>query len=300
MGQAIAEASHDDLLAAWLWNEEAWYVREIWKHLKKNVNSIDEHLKRVKEVQLSGWPASPAHIARRYNSVTQALIFNLQKELVAAKDAQDKSVEVWLEMSKELGTCITDVHHRENAGPARIEGVWPLYKQLPRSQRRVSEFLDQYKVDTKGIADSEEACLRYAKSGTSITLNRISSFDCNEFENLIAWLMQRDGYTLLQVRGGAGDLGADVIAAAPDGKKIVLQCKHSRSESYSVGTPALQRFNGTARPVHNADVAIVVTNAKFSKPGRHFADSQGIILLASGEVERWATWGESLADMVSL
>lgn len=40
----------------------------------------------------------------------------------------------------------------------------------------------------------------------------------SEFEHAIAYLCQRDGCTDVVVSGGAGDLGADVTATAPDGR----------------------------------------------------------------------------------
>lgn len=62
------------------------------------------------------------------------------------------------------------------------------------------------------------------------------------------------------VVGGSGDLGADVIARAPDGRRIVLQAKRYR-DGRSVGSQDVQRFGGTAHTIHGADVAAVVTTA---------------------------------------
>ncbi|MEV5852783.1 restriction endonuclease [Streptomyces anulatus] len=42
---------------------------------------------------------------------------------------------------------------------------------------------------------------------------------------MVAALLQRDGFNVLQRHGGAGDRGADVIAVAPTGEKLVAQCK---------------------------------------------------------------------------
>jgi restriction system protein len=47
-----------------------------------------------------------------------------------------------------------------------------------------------------------------------------------EFEQLVARLLVRDGWTQVRVDGGAGDLGADVTARHPsDGTLLVVQCK---------------------------------------------------------------------------
>jgi restriction system protein len=41
----------------------------------------------------------------------------------------------------------------------------------------------------------------------------------SDFEQFIAGLCHRDGFTVLQRRGGAGDLGADAL----DGRRIVME-----------------------------------------------------------------------------
>ncbi|WP_455680438.1 restriction endonuclease [Streptomyces rubrogriseus] len=57
--------------------------------------------------------------------------------------------------------------------------------------------------------------------------------------------MQRDGCQDAQRVGGRGDLGADVKAIDPYGRRWVIQCKHRRNGAHGtpVGTPALQVLN---------------------------------------------------------
>ena len=60
----------------------------------------------------------------------------------------------------------------------------------------------------------------------------------------------------------------------------VVQCKHKRAGRAGsvVGTPVLHRVNGTARPVHKADVVVAVTNGRLaSTPAgdSHAGDVQG-------------------------
>jgi len=73
------------------------------------------------------------------------------------------------------------------------------------------------------------------------------------FEQYVARLMRRDGLRRVQVCGGSGDLGADVVAYTEDDRKVVVQCKRYAG---SVGDPHVQKFNGTARQIHGADVAL--------------------------------------------
>ncbi|MFI5782667.1 restriction endonuclease [Nocardia sp. NPDC051570] len=118
-----------------------------------------------------------------------------------------------------------------------------------------------------------------------------------EFEEALAALCRRDGCTQVQVVGGAGDLGADVTARAPDGRRIVLQAKRYRN-GRSVGSQDVQRFGGTAHTIHGADVAAVVTTAhSFTTQARAYAAQAGILLIAAKALAAWesqtgpAPWG---------
>ena len=71
----------------------------------------------------------------------------------------------------------------------------------------------------------------------------IDSMTGPEFEQYVAGLMRRTGFRAVQVTGQAADLGADITAATPDGRRVVVQCKRY---SGSVGSPHVQRLNGTA------------------------------------------------------
>ena len=44
-------------------------------------------------------------------------------------------------------------------------------------------------------------------------------------EARFARLMRRDGLRHVEVCGGSGDLGVDVRAYTPDGRRVVVQCK---------------------------------------------------------------------------
>ncbi len=113
----------------------------------------------------------------------------------------------------------------------------------------------------------------------------------DEFEQAIAGLCVRDGCAEVEVVGGAGDLGADVLAVAPDGRRLVIQCKRY-SEENKVGSQDLQRFGGTCFTVHGADVAILVTSADFTAPALDYAEQCGILCVGD---ERLRAWSQGLA-----
>ncbi|WP_107051515.1 restriction endonuclease [Streptomyces sp. NRRL S-1022] len=129
---------------------------------------------------------------------------------------------------------------------------------------------------------------RHIRAVQSTEIARYHAMNSREFEQAIAFLCERDGCRGVQVVGGAGDLGADVIATAPDGRRIVIQCKRY-GPTTKVGSPDLQRFGGTCYSVHRAQVAAVVTTSVFTKPAVGYGTQHGIRLVDSGALAGWAT-----------
>ncbi len=86
--------------------------------------------------------------------------------------------------------------------------------------------------------------------GLRYGLLQLDALHHTRFEYAIRELMRRDGCRDAQRVGGRGDLGADVKATDPYGRRWVIQCKHRRNgaRGSAVGTPDLQGLNGTARP----------------------------------------------------
>ncbi|MFF7770661.1 restriction endonuclease [Streptomyces massasporeus] len=108
-----------------------------------------------------------------------------------------------------------------------------------------------------------------------------------EFEEAIAALCERDGCSGVEVVGGAGDLGADVLAVTPDGRRIIVQCKRYDA-SHRVGSQDLQRFGGTCFTVHEADIAVLVTTSDFTAPALEYAEQCGILCVDGETLEAWA------------
>jgi restriction system protein len=112
--------------------------------------------------------------------------------------------------------------------------------------------------------------------------------DPREFEHALAFLCQRDGCRNVQVVGKAGDLGADVIATAPDGRRLVIQAKRYAATT-KVGSPDMQKVGGTARQIHGADIAAVVTTSTFTPAARDYARQVGIRMLDGTALAGWVS-----------
>ncbi|MEU2183938.1 restriction endonuclease [Streptomyces thermolilacinus] len=110
--------------------------------------------------------------------------------------------------------------------------------------------------------------------------------DPQGFEHTVAALCVRDGCTRTEVSGGPGDLGADVVATTPDGRRLVVQCKQY-GPGHPVGSQDLQRFGGTCFAVHEAEAAVVVTTSTFTAPAVEYAAALGIVCVDGEALAAW-------------
>lgn len=106
----------------------------------------------------------------------------------------------------------------------------------------------------------------------------IDAMSWQDFEHYVAELCRRDGCTNVTVTGGSGDLGADVIGALADGRRLVVQVKHYAPHRY-VPSGDMQKFVGTAKLEHKADVALFVATCPFGKAARDLAVKHDIIAI---------------------
>ncbi|MGW0223375.1 restriction endonuclease [Streptomyces tendae] len=134
---------------------------------------------------------------------------------------------------------------------------------------------------------AERAC---AEEATVVVRAEHEELSPDEFEEAIADLCRRDGCTEVEVVGGAGDLGADVLAVAPDGRRVVIQCKRYADDN-KVGSQDLQRFGGTCFTVHGADVAVLVTSSDFTAPAADYAEWCGIVCVNEERLRDWCEGG---------
>ncbi|MFF8432456.1 restriction endonuclease [Streptomyces sp. NPDC016566] len=136
--------------------------------------------------------------------------------------------------------------------------------------------------------------------GLRYGLPQLDGLHHSKFEDAIRDLMRRDGCSNAARVGGGGDLGADVKATDPYGRRWVIQCKHRRNgvRGSAVGTPDLQVLNGTARQVHGADVAVIVTNGRVTAPAVAFAKQQRLHVVDRQTLGVWAAGSRPLWELL--
>nr|BFD87337.1 hypothetical protein StreXyl84_67380 [Streptomyces sp. Xyl84] len=131
------------------------------------------------------------------------------------------------------------------------------------------------------------------------SMAEVDALSWQEFERYVAELCRRDGCTRVVVSGRSGDLGADVVGYLADGRKLVVQCK-KYAPHRSVSSQDMQKFVGTARLEHGADVALFVTTCRtFTKAALGLALRQDIVALHRDLLGSWVK-GARLETLIPL
>ncbi len=118
----------------------------------------------------------------------------------------------------------------------------------------------------------------------------------SDFEQYVARLLRDSGCRGVRVSGGAGDIGADVTAWTPDGRRLVVPCKRYAG---NLSSPHVQRFAGTARDIHGAQVALMVTTGRPTAQALQVARRCRIDMVDRPALAHWVATGISPAVLVS-
>ncbi len=115
-------------------------------------------------------------------------------------------------------------------------------------------------------------------------LNKNHDYDSmtgEEFENYVAYLLNKTGYTNIKVTSTSGDYGVDILAYK-NGKKYAYQCKRY---SEPVGNHAVQEvFSGKA--YYDADEAVVITTNYFTPAAINTANKLNVYLVNRDELNK--------------
>ena len=149
-------------------------------------------------------------------------------------------------------------------------------KYLKKSMRDVGTYEiteKDYKTIKEGIKLIDVEIAKYKKSFPHLFKEFSDSFTGTEYEIYCMDLLNSYGWSCNLTKGG-GDFGADIIAKK-DGNIAVIQCKRSKNR---VGISAVKEiFVGNA--YYKGSVAIVCSNADYSKPARDLAQALNVQLI---------------------
>jgi restriction system protein len=120
------------------------------------------------------------------------------------------------------------------------------------------------------------------REGETIPIANFSAIASGiDYEKFCAERLRAAGWHA-QVTKATGDQGTDIIAehSGRRGRRVVIQCKFYTSP---VGNKAVQEVVA-ARLHERADIAVVVSNATYTKSARQLAGTTGVVLLHHDEL----------------
>jgi restriction system protein len=291
----IRAATDDDLLASLLHFTEGRIALDTYQYfdaLLSDLKGEEAQAEKLREdVNSPLW--------QDHREARQLLLLGLRQEITKAEAAANTIARVW-HLLREATTedLARRYQDREPGRQYELDAVGSLIQELPGYRERLAAILARHREDSHALAIADEAFQAFTATPDSISGEDFDRMNHAQFEQAVADLAERDGYIVARRSGGPRDLGADVIATTPDGRRIVFQCKHRQPGGRPLGSPVIQTLNGTARPVHNADIVVAVTNASFTGPAHDLAQEQDIHLLFGHQLRRWATWGVPLLTVL--
>lgn len=102
-----------------------------------------------------------------------------------------------------------------------------------------------------------------------------------KFEEYVAGLLRRNGFSHVEVTRGSGDQGVDILAQR-EGVSYAIQCKNYTSK---IPNKAVQEAYAGAR-FYGCDVAVVLTNSFFSPSALELGDEIGVELWDREELKK--------------
>jgi restriction endonuclease Mrr len=137
----------------------------------------------------------------------------------------------------------------------------------------------QQEKDEQLRREAEElaALRKWTQYHQSKTMDEISKMGGREFEEFLAHLFFRMGYTDISLTP-PNDQGGDLLCRCPNGALIVVQAKRWRG---SVGNDAVQELLGAMRHYDRLQ-GMVVTNSRFTDSARTLAKKDSDVKLCDG------------------
>lgn len=299
LGQLIGKADSDELLAAYFWVSEGRSAQVVLKDIAKDLKWIRDWRDNAEAHISSPEPYSQqwTYTRRELNDVVRSFIDRCNREILMLNTVEAKVSEQFIGLRDRFGTDLAP-HYTPTEDESPMDLIMDAWERTTGLCERFSDTIAKQNAAVVEVANLEKRRREFVASGRSVSDREIQQFDYLDFEDLTATLLRRDGLTVVREGGGPRDHGADVIAVTPDGRRVVVQCK--LRQRGPIGPNVVYQVNGTARPVHNADIPIIVTNSTFSAQATEFARSQDVYLVGDYGLRRWATWGDDLYELLGI
>lgn len=104
-------------------------------------------------------------------------------------------------------------------------------------------------------------------------ISAIDGMEGHDFEYFCAELLEKNGFTGVEVTKGSGDQGVDILATK-GGVKYAIQCKNYATR---LGNTPIQEVNA-GKTYYNCHVGVVMTNSTFTSAAEELATSTNVLL----------------------
>ncbi|MFF9645845.1 restriction endonuclease [Kitasatospora aureofaciens] len=292
VGDFIGRAGHDELLAGALWIAEGRAARTVIDDMAEWETALTGEIGRRERDLQNITRASVQHEAK---AAVNAALAVYRRELAAISAARILAETAFEQLRDRFGGDVACLFTRDRSDSPAEE----VFEQWTAAEQSIDQVIEEHdaletEVDRlSAIAGKREA---FASTEHSVPQGKLEHLDGQALEHLIARLLQRDGLTLLRATGGPGDQGVDLIAQTPHGTRIAVQSKFRQRGP--IGPRVVYELNGTARQLHGADIAVVVTNQHFSDQTIQDARTLGVHLVDGHLLSLWATWGDTVHDIL--
>jgi restriction system protein len=105
-----------------------------------------------------------------------------------------------------------------------------------------------------------------------------------QFEHFIADLLRMDGHRGVQLVGGPGDGGADILSVEASGRPVAVQCKRQMAP---IAVGVVRQLNGTLSHEHPGRAGVLVTTALLTGPAAELAARAGLTVVDRNGLARW-------------
>jgi restriction system protein len=105
-----------------------------------------------------------------------------------------------------------------------------------------------------------------------------------QFERYCAMLLETRGYRQIKIIGRGGDGGIDILAVAPDGARVAVQCKRWKMP---VGPGVVRELIGSLTSGYQQHAGILMTSSRVTDDARNEAGSNGIEVVDKEALLQW-------------
>jgi len=114
------------------------------------------------------------------------------------------------------------------------------------------------------------------------SISDLRALSWREFEMLTGEFYRQSGYDMAETAAGA-DGGIDLDGRAPDGQRVIIQCKHWRNAK--IGVKVVRETLGIMHKIRNTR-AIIIGTGSFTREAKAYAEGERIQLIEGDQLVR--------------